>query len=398
MINNKRVLVYLDKKRLAPKGGPHAVGYFYHQEMLKREDETLEFIDLPEKHVKFKEREQSILKFLPGFLKNLYKNLRQINAVKRLLESEPYDSGINLSEYSLVLFHQADHMWRERKQLENYQGIVVFQSHSPIPFGKEVCTDISKMIEIGVKDLHEKYDKVDRYAFDRADYLIFPCEEAEEPYHDTWPYYSIVKKNKIGRFNYVLTGITPAVPKRTRDDIFSELAIPKDDFVISYVGRHNSVKGYDILKQIAGSFFENYSDSWVISAGKEEPFTRLEHDHWKEIGWTNDAHSYISASDVFILPNRVTYFDIVMLEVLSLGKIVIASNTGGNKYFKKAGVKGVFLYDTVEEAVELLNMIKSMPLGERISLGQANKEYFDQHLTVSTMYDRYIEVLSSLLS
>lgn len=68
----------------------------------------------------------------------------------------------------------------------------------------------------------------------------------------------------------------------------------------------------------------------------------LKDSRWKEVGWTNDSQSIIAASDVFVLPNRETYFDIIMLEVLSCGKIVIASRTGGNKYFEKIGAKGVF--------------------------------------------------------
>ena len=43
--------------------------------------------------------------------------------------------------------------------------------------------------------------------------------------------------------------------------------------------------------------------------------------------WTNDPHSLINASDMFILPNKETYFDLIMLEVLSMGKIVLATNT-----------------------------------------------------------------------
>ncbi len=50
---------------------------------------------------------------------------------------------------------------------------------------------------------------------------------------------------------------------------------------------------------------------------------------------------------------KETYFDLVMLEVLSLGKIIIASYTGGNKYFKSSFAKGVFTYSKLEEAAQL---------------------------------------------
>ena len=172
--------------------------------------------------------------------------------------------------------------------------------------------------------------------------------------------------------------------------------IPSDGFVISYVGRHNTVKGYDILKDIVADYFNIDDNAWVISAGLESPFRRLEHPRWKEIGFTNDPHSLIGASDVFILPNRVTYFDIVMLEILSLGKIVIASRTGGNKYFEKMGLDGVLLYDNKEEAIKQLVSVRKMSSEERLKLGCKNKEFFDKYLSSSAMYDSYMLMLNSL--
>ena len=194
----------------------------------------------------------------------------------------------------------------------------------------------------------------------------------------------------------MLTGIPEAKPKRGREEVREGLGVPNEAFLISYVGRHNRVKGFDLLKDIASSLFEKEDNAWVVSAGNEAPIKRLEHKHWLEIGWTTEAHSYIAASDVFVLPNRETYFDIVMLEILSLGKIVVASRTGGNKYFEEAGCKGVFLYDTVEEAVTLLQKICHMSESERQSLGDANKVFYRDHLTVSSMYDSYINLLNEI--
>ena len=171
--------------------------------------------------------------------------------------------------------------------------------------------------------------------------------------------------------------------------------VPENGFVISYVGRHNTVKGYDLLKEIASDFFNREEEAWVISAGLESPFKRLEHLRWKEIGFTNDPHSLISASDVFVLPNRVTYFDIVMLEILALGKIVVASKTGGNRYFDKMGVEGVLLYDTKEEAIKQLSRVKNMTIEERNVLGAKNKDFFDKYLSSRVMYDNYIELIRS---
>ena len=87
-----------------------------------------------------------------------------------------------------------------------------------------------------------------------------------------------------------------------------------------------------------------------------------------------------------------------MIEVLALGKIVIASRTGGNKYFEKAGVDGVLLYDTIEEACNLLDKIKNMPAEERAALGKKNREYFENHLTSEKYVHNYISLLNEIES
>lgn len=391
-----RVLFYLKEDNLAPKGGPLAVGYYYKQEFDKRGITNVDFLKGGDKNAGFLKQEQKFLKILPVFIRNKYWDFRVLRSYRRLLEGNPGQVSVDLSQYDMIFFHQTSDMFQARNSLLNYKGLVVLQSHSPLPYGQEACTDMPQKYKKRIKNIEEKYERLDRYAFERADYLVFPCQEAEEPYFNNWPFFRELKKSNPDKFKYILTGIPEALPKRTREIVRKELNIPDNDLLISYVGRHNTVKGYDLLKSIALNIFAKNSNVWVVSAGKESPFTRLEHDRWKEIGWTNDAFSYITASDVFLLPNRVTYFDIVMLEILSLGKIVVASRTGGNKLFERHKVKGVFLYDTIDEAVSILLSIKEMPEEERTKLGKENYLFYKEHCTVPNMVDSFLSLIDKL--
>lgn len=393
-----KVLVYLEEEKLTPRGGPLGVGYYYYTEMKKRGDSSLDFLHIERPLEEVRNVEKKVFSYLPHFLQEIYRNIRDIKKIRNLLYGKPPKSKVDFSKYDIVHFHQTVYMYLERENLKDYKGIVVLSSHSPVPYGQEQCLDVPRIITWGVPHMKEKYEEVDKYAFERADYIIFPCPEAEEPYYNNWPYYKTFHEVKPNAFNYVLTGITPASPKRDRKGVLEELGIKADNFIISYVGRHNTVKGYDKLKIIGQSFLEEHQDSYVIVAGRETPFKRLDHLRWIEIGWTTDPHSYIAASDVFVLPNKETYFDIVMIEILSLGKIVVASRTGGNKYFERMGVKGVFLYNTVEEAVSLLSNIKKMTVDERKELGKENYNFYQQNLTVSAMYDNYLTVLKKIYS
>ena len=296
----------------------------------------------------------------------------------------------------MVHFHSTLDMFKERENLQNYKGIIILSSHSPIPLGQEICSDIPSVVKEMVPHMRERYEQMDKFAFEKADYIIFPCPEAEEPYFNNWSYYKTFHINKPQSFKYVLTGITPSYAKRDRNSVLNNLNLPPDSFIISYVGRHNSVKGYDRLKEIGEKFLNCHTESYFVIAGTEGPINRLNHPNWIEVGWTNEPHSYIAASDVFVLPNKETYFDIVMIEILSLGKIVIASRTGGNKYFEKKGLKGVLLYDTVDEAVHLLEKVKNMSKEERSFLGSENYSFYQKYLTVNSMYDNYMNLLKQI--
>ena len=390
-----KVLVYLPEEKLAPKGGPFAVGYYYYEEMKRRGDNILEFTHVDAHYEDVHKKGRFVTSKFPKWFNNAHRTIRHIINRRKYLSGRQFAPKQDFSKYDIIHFHQSNHMYLERENLKNFKGIVLYQSHSPLPYGQEQCTDIPSIYDFCIPKMREKYEEIDRYCLERADYIIFPCEEAEESYYNNWYYFTQYKKKHPENFRYVLTGIPACKAEKTRTEVLKEYGVPENGFVISYVGRHNTVKGYDLLKEIASDFFNREEEAWVISAGLESPFKRLEHMRWKEIGFTNDPHSLISASDVFVLPNRVTYFDIVMLEILALGKIVVASKTGGNRYFDKMGVEGVLLYKKKKKAIKQLSRVKNMTIEERNVLGAKNKDFFDKYLSSRVMYDNYIELIRS---
>lgn len=393
--NKPKILVFINKNifKHNPKGGPLAVCHMYYKEQMRRQDNSFDFLNLPLPNKSVNNAKRMVRK-LPAWFVDLE---RQIRKTPILIERlNPQSIGVDFSEYDIVHFHDTYSLFNEKDKLDTYKGIVVLQSHSPQPWSHECYEKEGRITKLLIPKYKKRLEAIDEYAFNRADYIIFPCEDAQEPYFTNWDFFNKNKSTFSAKTKYVLTGIEPAKPNRTRKDVCEELNIPETDFIMCYIGRHNEVKGFDNLKEIASDIFNTNKNAWVISAGKEEPIKRLVHPHWKEIGWTTDAHSYIAASDVFILPNKETYFDIVMLEILSLGKIVVASRTGGNKYFEKHGVQGVFLYDTLDEAKVILSKISNMSKAERDSLGMENYKYFNENLTVSSMYDNYVNVMGDI--
>ena len=387
MIEDKKVLIYMKESAAAPKGGPAAVGYYYLKERDKRKDKWLYFISCPNNLNNSKFVVPNFYKKVHSWLKWILRDIIIIRGFIQLLYGKSKKALVDLEKYDVVHFHSTRNLFQVRESLDNYKGKIILMSHPPIPYAQELIEKLPLRYRWLFPNLKKKLAYMDYYAFMKADYIIFPCPQAEEPYYNNWEQYKEIHKRKESCYRYLLTGIPQTMAKRCRKEVLAELNIPMNDFVISYVGRHNIIKGYDLLKIIGKRFLTMHHDAWILVAGNETPIKRLEHERWKEIGWTNEVHSFIAASDVFVLPNKETYFDIVMLEILSLGKIVVASRTGGNKYFE--GQKGIFLYDTLEEAISILENIKNMSYDERISLGGENIQLYNDMFTVSKMYDCY---------
>ena len=389
----KQVLIYLHKKRLAPIGGHFGYNYNFNCQLEKKGIKNIHFI---ETDIGDREGVKNWINKIPfKWLRYLVTILKSIVRKGFLMYGFNNNSIVDLSKYDIVHFQSTFWMYSCRNDLRNYKGKVVLTSHSPTLLSMEIFDKLTPFEKKYMKWFYKHLIDMDVYAFNRADYIVFPCEEAMDPYYNAWPEFSKIKERRGDRFRYMLSGIEPCIAKENRSDVRVRYNIPEDSFVICYVGRHHEIKGYDTLKNIGSVMLED-QNTYILVAGKEEPLKGLKHNRWIEIGWTNDPHSIIAASDVFVLPNKETYFDLVMLEVLSLGKIVVASNTGGNRFFNKVRPNGIFLYNTVKECIETLKKIREMDIKEINRLGQLNKELYQEYFTASSMADNYINLVESL--
>ncbi|MDN0055081.1 glycosyltransferase family 4 protein [Collinsella ihumii] len=239
----------------------------------------------------------------------------------------------------------------------------------------------------------EQLKKMDEYAFTRADYVIFPCEEAEEPYFNSWAEYGVIRRKT--KLRYIPTGIQGCAPTLSRQVVRDQLGIPQDAFVMCYVGRHNQIKGYDRLVAQIPKILDKYG-AWMLAAGKQGPLYPPRHERWIEVGWTDDPHSLVSASDLFILPNRETFFDLVMLEVLSLGIPILASRSGGNRFFEKFRSRGISLFEDDRGLARAIGEFASMGDGDRVNASRDNIRLFNSEFTCSKFATRYCRLIDEI--
>ena len=379
-----KALIYYNEKYIKPTGGPS--GYLYNLKEYRDSvgDSEISFLSKGSLRTLCFRARNKLHKIL-SVDRNMPENVINIEQIK-------YASGIMgpyaFDGFDIVHFHNTFDMYSQRKSLEHYKGKVILSSHSPKAYHKEYYEDFATPEEYSsYKSIFDSGEEFDKYSFSRADHIIFPCKGSEEPYYHSWNGYSEVRdENKI---IYLPTGVPRSIPKRTRAEIRHELNIPEDRFVITFIGRHCEVKGYDLLISI----FEQLDNVTVVCCGNPGHINPPNSQDWIEVGWTDDPASYLNASDLFILPNRETYFDLSLLEAISIGKLSLISLTGGNKHFAGKEYCGLYTYETTDQAVSIINAIKNTTPAERTALEEAQRRFYEEEYTVDKFYQRYKDTL-----
>lgn len=305
----------------------------------------------------------------------------------------------DINEYDIVHLHFSMHAYRFRHTFPEFRGKIVITSHQP-------SSSVDELLET----TQYKWLRYFRYwglkneghSYDGADYIMFPCREAREPY----------EKNKILRdaflrnddkFFYVPSSVLDVRVDEAAMQKFAEFGIPDNAFVITYFGRHNHVKGYDILKQVGEKLLNKYPNLYFLCAGKGD-IKPLEHPRWIELGFINNVNELLHQSNLYILPNRDTYFDLVTLEILRSGTQIILSYTGGNKYFRglpEDEIEGLDFFD-ISNIAELVDKVEKhirsymSDCARYNAVAAKNRHLFQRRFTVDTFVKNYIKAIDRL--
>ena len=279
-------------------------------------------------------------------------------------------------EFESITCHQVRDALFARNYLDERKSSakLILMSHCPEPPSEEIY---AREKLSGLPEAEENYkiwQRIEKSAFcEKADFLLFPSKEAIEPYSSALPYFADLLEKKP--FLFLPTGCFPLMTNISRKLLREKFNI-KTKHVICYVGRHKRIKGYDILKDIASIILKERSDVTFLIAGRlSNEIAPLQHERWIELGFANPAEVF-SASDAFILPNRQTYFDLILLEALSTGIPVIASATGGNKSVAEA-TSAISLYSETKQCVQLIHEFLDLPEEEKISRIACCKNAYD---------------------
>lgn len=332
------------------------------------------------------------------YRENIYKFLTRKQNIEYLkIDATDYVNFVDVLdkyEFKTIICHYTrDAIFVKNYLLSrNLKSKILLMSHSPEPPSQEIYH--SQLIA-GIPCAYENYklwQNIEKEAFNLADIMIFPSREAMEPYLSGLDYFkSLINKKEV---YFIPTGCNEIDITNITENIKTKYNITTK-YIISYIGRHTKIKGYDILQEVAKKILAQRQDvTFVIAGSQTIEFEPLQDERWIELGRINPAN-LLSISDLFILPNRQTYFDLILLEVLSSGVPVVASNTGGNTSVYNT-TKAIELYDTKEELIQKINEYLDMPDNCKRDKKILSKKAYESNYTLEHFAHNYIDLIKDI--
>ena len=134
--------------------------------------------------------------------------------------------------------------------------------------------------------------------------------------------------------------LTEKIQLKRVDDVRDKLGLPGDGFIITCVASIQKRKGQDILLEAVKNILKNNPSTVLCLVGPvlsdlggnlllENIDNYSFRDQVMFVDGTNDALSYIYASDLVVLPSRAEAMPRVILEAMALKKAIIASDVDG---------------------------------------------------------------------
>jgi len=271
--------------------------------------------------------------------------------------------------------------------------IKILTVHTPESIANEIPKDNFKAKILG------KMRETEMAAFEWANVYLYPCQGALDAHLEIFPYLSDnIKKKKVV---FCPTGTEKLEILESREKIREKFGIPQDAFVISFTGRHIKVKGFDLLANSVSEISKTGKKIYLLTAGKGELVEYFKNNSvlsgiWHHIDWTEAPGDIINASDCFVLANRTAFFDLALLEALSVGVPIITTNVGGSTFVigKSRGI--IPAKPEIGDITEKISGVIKMSQAERSELGRQNIFSFQQNFTIEAFAKNYIKALKNL--
>jgi len=271
--------------------------------------------------------------------------------------------------FKYIYFHDCLSLYQCSHLIKNNQ-VVVLQSHCPELPSEEFKVLYNEPI------ITAKYVNAERYAFERADILVFPNEYAVDIYSDLIKDYTKIK--------YILSGAKDMVDPRI-------YPLDQSKINILFVGRRNSIKGFDYLINTFKSVLLKRDDINLILVGSGKLYSGR---NIFDVGQSNSPQNWFNSVDYVVNTNLQSYFDLSVIEALATGVPLILSNNYGHYYYEGKS-KDISTFE-----VQKLNGLESILLGnlmKRDYRDSTNRNLYLDNLTDIAYFERFEQFCKSII-
>ena len=165
------------------------------------------------------------------------------------------------------------------------------------------------------------------------------------------------------------------------------------DKVVLAIARVFPQKKPELFVEVA-RLLPEYGFIWI---GNQREMTEYDlPENCRFAGNVSNAGAYCSMADLFVLPSNYEGLPMTVIEAMSFGKPVVASDVGGISEIVRNGLNG---YVVPNEAVVFAEKIRYILENEEVydSMSKCAKEIFENELTVDRMVEGYLKIYSGLL-
>lgn len=273
--------------------------------------------------------------------------------------------------YKFVYFHSCIELFACKEFLSEEQ-VVILQSHSP-----QLPSEELKDGGFSIEDVL-LMEKIEKFAFNRANYVIFPNEFCIPLYE------KIINRNN--HIKYLLSG-----SKKITNVV--QLPLDNSKTNLLYIGRRNCIKGFDIVLEQFKRAYEINKNIRLILIGKGDT---ISHEGIIDMGFSKNPYLWYKSVDYVINANRKSYFDLSILEVLSIGTPIIMSSNYGHIFFNNSS-KGILTFDSEHNLGELLLKLDMKKSDKEVMISD-NLKFYNSFLTDSKYRERLGNCLNEIIN
>ena len=165
------------------------------------------------------------------------------------------------------------------------------------------------------------------------------------------------------------------------------------DKVVLTIARTDPPKQPQLFIDVARQMPE-YGFVWIGNNGDMSEYGELPSNcHF--MGNIVNAGAYCSQADLFMLPSNYEGLPMVIIEAMSFGKPVVASNVGGISEIVRNGTNGYIVDNSADAFASRIKEILE-DCDKYNAFGKASHDIYNAELTVDKMVNSYLNVYKSL--